>query len=511
MNNDKFFRRLDGSYNNLKYPSWGAKDTQLLRTTPAAYADGISEIVTRGENTPSPRLISNSLCNQRSQNKNTSGLSDFIWLWGQLLEHELSLTTPTDPAEEEPIQAKNGDAYLKEGESIPFERSAYALSTGFNEDNPRQQINQHSSFIDGTSIYGTSEARLNALRAWDGSGKMRVYHSRTGKLLPFNSTGLDNVIPPNHIDPCEFFTSGDTRANENIMLTSLHTLFVREHNRLCDRLIKNNPILTGKDEEIFQLARKLVGAIMQAITYNEFIPALLGKNALSKYQGYCDDVNPSISNIFSSACFRLSHNMLPNKLTLGKEQISLHETFFNPTLIKETGIEVWLQDRYRKASPKIDLTLSNDVRNFLFINSNDENQIPLDFASLNIHRGRDHGLADYNSTRKTYGLAPITRFSEITSDIDTQNTLKSLYNNTDSIDPWIGGLAEDHMEGAQVGEIIYTVLKNQFERLRDGDRYWYENDSILQGYQDKISTVTLAKVIERNTYLSDMQDNVFYV
>ena len=67
------------------------------------------------------------------------------------------------------------------------------------------------------------------------------------------------------------------------------------------------------------------------------------------------------------------------------------------------------------------------------------------------------------------------------------------------------------MQGAQVGELIYTVLKNQFERLRDGDRYWYENDPILQGYQDKISTVTLAKLIERNTYLRNMPSNVFHI
>lgn len=512
MNSDKFFRRLDGSNNNEQHPTWGAKDFPLLRKTPIAYADGISKLATRGKKSPSPRKISNSLCQQTKQTENRAGLSDFVWAWGQFLDHEIGLTEAEKPEENANIRVKKEDPYFKAGGMIPFKRSAYAVATGLIAENPRQQINQFSSFIDAANIYGVDNSRLNELRANDGTGKMRVYHSRTGDLLPFNTTGLHNIISPETADPASFFVSGDIRANEHAVLTALHTLFLREHNRLCDRVIKKHPILSGKDDEIFQLARKLVGAIMQAITYKEFIPALLGENALTPYRGYRDDVNPSISNIFSAACYRVGHSMLPDTLNIGngKTRIKLSKAFFNPNIIKENGIEPLLQGRYLQCMQEVDLQITDELRNFLFSPPNPRFQPFLDLASINIQRGRDHGLSDYNSAREAFGLKRVTCFSAISSDTSIQKKLKALYDNVDSIDPWIGGLAEDHLNGAQVGELIFYVLKDQFERMRDGDRFWYENDPILQGYQDKIESVTLGKVIRRNTYLKGVPSNVFY-
>jgi len=513
MNSDKFFRRLDGSYNNFKHTTWGAKNTPLLRKTPVAYADGCSALAERGEDSPNPRNISNILCHQEAEVENSEGLSDFVWAWGQFLDHEIDLTEAADPEEHANIAVAVDDPYHTGGGIIHFKRSAYAFSTGLGEGNPRQQINQLSSYIDAANIYGVDEDRLFELRAGDGSGKMKVFHSRKGDLLPFNTTALPNAINPTDANPSDFFLAGDVRANEHIVLTAMHTLFVREHNRLCDRVTEKHPILLGKDEEIFQLARKLVGAIMQAITYKEFIPALLGANALSPYKGYCSDVNAGVANVFSTACYRLGHSMLPDKLHSagGKISINLRDAFFNPDLIKERGIEFLLQGRYKQKMQNVDLKISSEIRNFLFSLPNIENQPFLDLASLNIQRGRDHGLADYNSVRVSYGLAPVTDFTDIGCDTEVQKNLKKLYGHVDNIDPWIGALAEEHKDGAQVGEMIFSVLKDQFERMRDGDRFWYENDPILQGYQHKIEGVTLAKVIRRNTYLKDVPDDVFRI
>lgn len=513
MNSDKFFRRLDGTYNNLKHPTWGAKDTPLLRKTPVAYADGYSSLAKRGVNSPNPREISNLLCHQDIPTENSADLSDFVWVWGQFLDHEIDLTEAAEPSENADIPIPEDEPYHTGASMIPFKRSAYAFTTGLAKNNPRQQINQLASYIDAANVYGVDSDRLFELRAGDGSGKMKVFHSRKGDLLPFNTTDLANATPASATEASRFFLAGDVRANEHAILTAMHTLFVREHNRLCDRVIEKHPILLGKDEEIFQLARKLVGAIMQAITYKEFIPALLGDNALSHYDGYCEDVNAGVANVFSTACYRLGHSMLPDQLhsATGKTHIKLRDAFFNPDLIKERGIEFLLQGRYKQKMQEIDLQISSEVRNFLFSPPNDENQPFLDLASLNIQRGRDHGLADYNSVRESYGLPRVTGFDEITCKPKVQKNLKILYGDVNTIDPWIGGLAEDHKEGAQVGELIFTVLKDQFERMRDGDRFWYENDPILQGYQDKIESVTLAKVIRRNTYLKDVPDNVFRV
>jgi hypothetical protein len=146
------------------------------------------------------------------------------------------------------------------------------------------------------------------------------------------------------------------------------------------------------------------------------------------------------------------------------------------------------------------------VRNFLF---GPPGAGGLDLASLNIARGRDHGLADYNSMRAAYGLPRVSDFSEITSDADTQAKLESLYGSVDNIDAWVGGLAEDHVPGGSVGPLLRSIIGDQFTRLRDGDRFWYQNT--FRGDELKrIDHTTLAQVIERNTDLTGLQRDVFF-
>jgi hypothetical protein len=131
-------------------------------------------------------------------------------------------------------------------------------------------------------------------------------------------------------------------------------------------------------------------------------------------------------------------------------------------------------------------------------------------ASLNIQRGRDHGLADYNRVRVAYGLSPVRRFSDITDDVEVQQTLRELYGDVNNIDLWVGGLAEDHVPGSSFGPLIQRVLIDQFQRLRDGDRFWYER--VFSGQElDQLRRITLADIIERNTTVEGLQDNVFFM
>ncbi len=106
----------------------------------------------------------------------------------------------------------------------------------------------------------------------------------------------------------QLFAAGDVRTNENIELTSLHALFAREHNRIADQLRALNPRLT--DEQIYLRARSIVIAELQAITYNEWLPAILGPNAIAPYRGYNPRINPQLSNEFSTAAFRFGHSLL---------------------------------------------------------------------------------------------------------------------------------------------------------------------------------------------------------
>jgi peroxidase len=156
----------------------------------------------------------------------------------------------------------------------------------------------------------------------------------------------------------------------------------------------------------------------------------------------------------------------------------------------------------------VDTLIVDDVRNFLFGNPGEGG---FDLASLNIQRGRDHGLANYNQARVDYGLAPVTSFAEITSNPELQEKLAATYSSVDDIDGWVGGLAEDHVPGALVGELVRAVLTDQFEALRNGDRFWYEN--VLSPPTVRfVNRQTLSVIIKRNTGIGkELKKNVFKV
>ena len=496
---------IDGSGNNLIETDWGSTDEQLLRLVSVEYGDGIS--TPAGEVRPSAREVSNVVADQTKLVSNDRGLTDLVWLWGQFIDHDIDLTEGADPAEAFNIEVPAGDAYFDPDgtgtEVIGLNRSVYDTDTGDELGDPRQQLNQISAFLDGSVIYGSDEERAAALRTFEG-GKLKT---SAGDLLPFNEGGLDNAGGP--FDT--LFLAGDVRANENAALTAMQTLWVREHNRLAEDIAAENPDLT--DEEIYQQARAIVRAELQVITYNEFLPALLGKDALSEYTGYDPTVNPGISNLFSTAAYRLGHSMLPTELlrlnndgsTVEAGNLALQDAFFAPQEIIEGGIDSLLLGAANQQAQEIDNMIIDDVRNFLFGDPGDGG---FDLASLNIQRGRDHGLADYNQARIDLGLEPVTSFAEITSDPQLAAELEALYGDINNIDAWVGGLAEDHLPGSSLGEFMQTVLVDQFERLRDGDRFWYEN--VLSERQiAAVERATLSDVIMRNTDIEGLSDNVF--
>ncbi len=489
-------RSIDGSGNNVDNPDLGTPGQPLLRIADADYADGVSDPA--GEDRPSAREISNVLSGvEDAGTKNERGLSAFLYVWGQFLDHDIDLTESQDDGELFPVEVPEGDPLFDPTGSgdatIPLTRSQYDLASGTSVDNPREQISSITAYIDGSQVYGSDQATADSLREFVG-GRLTITESG---LLPLNESGT--VI------------AGDIRASENLSLTSLHTLFVREHNRLAEEISASDASLT--DEEIYQQARARVIAEIQSITYNEFLPALLGKNAISDYQGYDSSVDPTIANEFSTAAFRFGHSTLnddvgffDNDGLAVQDEIALKDAFFNSGLLEETGIDSILKYDASSRSQEIDLEVVDSVRNFLF---GPPGAGGLDLVALNIQRGRDHGLSDYNATREAYGLDEIDSFDDITSNVELQGKLESLYGHVNNIDLWVGLLAEDHLAGSSVGELTQTIIVDQFERLRDGDRFWYENT--LNGREIKaVENTSLADVIERNTTVDSLQSNVFF-
>lgn len=511
------YRSIDGTCNNTSSPAtatWGAADVPLKRAMAEEY--GPSDLFNgmAGEDRPSPRAISNAVVAQPGNIPSSYHLSSMVFTWGQFLDHDITLT-PESEEESYPIILPDDEPLFTV--DIPFHRSAIYPGTG--EETPRQQMNLITSWIDGSNVYGSEESRANWLRTFI-DGKLKT---SSGNLLPFNTidgeydSPIDPDAPSMAMDEggtVKTFVAGDIRAAEQPGLTSLHTLFVREHNRICDELKAQG---MTDDEEMYQTARKKVGAYIQSITFNEFLPAL--GIELPPFIEYDPAIKPDISNIFATAAYRLGHTMVTDEILLrdnycqpiGNGSLSLVEGFFNPQVVRTYGIEPILKGLSAQVQQEIDRHIIDNLRNFLFADPNGPVVFGLDLASLNIQRGRDHGLPDYNTVRALSGLYPVTSFNQINPSYKVWSTLAKVYqNDVNNIDPWVGMLAEWHMPGKPIGPTLYNLLKEQFQNLRDGDYYYYENDPAIS-YMDQmqIRNTQLSEIIQRNTSLSYLAFNIF--
>jgi hypothetical protein len=501
-------RSYDGSGNNVANPTWGQAGTDLRRIAPAAYGDGVSSLA--GTGLPGPRVISNALNPQPKDIPNTLHLSDFIYVWGQFIDHDLDLT-PSGTTEPINIPVPTGDPWFDPhgtGSQVIFDsRSLFDLATGTGSDNPREQPNTITAFLDGSVIYGSDPARAAALRTFLGG------HLKTsaGNLLPFDSFALPEANDTGQFPLSQLFLTGDVRGNENVLLVTIETLFVREHNRVADLYAAAYP--TWTDEQLYQAARRVVGAEIESITYNEFLPALLGPGALPAYAGYDATVNAGIANEFSTAAFRIGHaqlngviRFLDNAGNPIRAPLDLAQAFDNPVPVEQAGIDPLLKYLASDNAQEVNTQVIDEIRNMLFGPPGSGGQ---DLLSLDIQRGRDHGLPDYNTVRQAYSLPAVTSFDQISSDPAVQAELQSLYSDVNHIDLLIGGLAEDHVPGAAVGPTFRAILVNQFTRTRAGDRLWFENTFGGMALTT-LQHITLADIIRSNTLLTNIQDNVFF-
>ncbi len=515
------FRTIDGTGNNVAHPSWGAVNADLLRLHVApAYGDGVS--TPSGAHRPNPRVISNNVVAQPNK-PGEPGISNYIWMWGQFMDHDLDLTPssaiagPPGCSEVGNIPVPTGDPIFDPASTgtavIDFCRSVFDSATGTGPHNPRQAPNVITGFLDASNVYGSDTVRANTLRKNDGSGELLTSVGDNGEvLLPHNTFGL-----PNGGDPrTTLFVAGDMRVNENNALTSMHTLFMREHNFWARRIRQEaGPHSSLSDDDIYYRARAIVGAELQAITYNEFLPTLLGQGAIPPYTGYHPWVNPGIESIFSTTSYRFGHTMLThflNRLGPGlhpipQGPITLQSAFFNPTPVQQLGVDVLLRGAAHEQANQFDCFIVDDVRNFLI---NDPMPGAFDLASLNIQRGRDMGQPSYNDVRLAYGLAPKPSIGAVTSDPLARARLTSVYGSVSDIDPWLGGICENPVPGAVVGELVRAVVGEQFTRTRDGDRFYYENVFSPQ-WVNYFKHLSLSDVLKRSTSINprEIQDNPF--
>ncbi len=508
--NGTTYRNADGRCNNLQagQSDWGSAGSELLRMGEATYgADGYS----MRSDLPAPRDVSNAIVAQSHSIPNARNVSAMLMQWGQFIDHDIGLTPAQVGTESAPIAIAPGDPHFSG--DMPFNRSIYAAGTGDSAGNPRQQVNVNTAWLDGSQVYGSDAQTALELRS-NTSGKLRMSE---GELL--------------HLDAVGNFVSGDERVSEQVGLTAMHTLFNREHNRIAKTLETSlrgtsvdgiAPGATGYeaalDEKIYQEARRINTAQMQAITWNEFLPALLGDDAITTWSGYRSDVNPGIANEFSTAAFRFGHSTLnaevmrigENGQPIAAGNLPLEQAFMNPGLLRDSangGIEAILRGLSVQSAQEVDTYVVDAVRNMLFPPPVD---VGFDLTALNLQRARDHGIGGYNASRIAYGLAPV--------DWDSagflpgiREKLMTVYDRIDDVDLWIGGLAEQHVNGGMLGETFATIVIDQFTRLRDGDRFWYQNAQFEDIWLDSIEDSRLSAIVMRNTTIDTMQANAFFM
>lgn len=491
---------------NVAHPSgWcnsprnlGAVDSKQLRL------DGrVERRLGLGDLLPNPRVVSESLGVMNKGKLAPRGVNLLMVVFGQFIDHDIVLT----PSGQRRRDASFPVVVEGRAQRMPFLRSdVLSLPVCCDQRYGGEEgmvYNAATAFVDASVVYGTELARQGALRLHK-DGKLIMKKTKDGWRLPRNSRSellytLNNV---NRRDDEQLAVAGEMRANENPILTALQTLFAREHNRVCDLLIKElrargMPMLT--DEWLFQQARRVIVAELQSIAFNEFMPAMLGEGAISAYGGYNPKVDPSTDLIFTSAAYRWGHSAIRNEIWArgqdGKQRTySLQDTFFNPKLFASETVEAWLIGAINAPAMDIDLEHADSVRQFLFSPGRPGR---LDLLALNIQRGRDHNLPSYLAARELHGL--VRGLNDISE--ETRNRVLEVYGDPEKIDALIGGLAEEKTNGSLLGPLFHKIVKDQFEKLRNGDRFYYENVR-WGGFMGQLEIVS--KIMRHEVKLADI-------
>ena len=593
-------RSLDGRGNNVRHPTWGQAGARYLRIAPPAYADGIGRMV---PGRPA-RFISNRIFNDVGQNLfSENDVTQWGWVWGQFLDHDFGLRDER-VIEIEPIGFSAADpleGFRNDFNAIDFWRTPPAPDTGVTS--PRQYVNRLSSYIDASNVYGITAKRLDWLRVGtvngrpaDNSPKLLLtngYLPRVGARGDPKNAPATDLFGALVATPQNAIVAGDTRANGNVGLTAVHTLFAREHNRIVHLLPSS---LSA--ERRFQIARRVVGAEEQYITYAQFLPAL--GVSLHPYHGYDRAANASLSNEFAEVGFR-AHSMINGDLHVtqrssrwsaplladfasGGINVTAHDGLVtldiplvvalgNPTLLERVGVGPVSQALASEREYNNDEQIDDALRSVLFrvpkpgVTDPRACELPVvdprcftgvqDLGAVDVQRARDHGIPMYNALRQAYGLAPKGSFGEITgesndpADGSLLNTpaglafvelrdrngnpiplggpsaqenavtgvrrtslaarLQAIYGDVGKLDAFVGMMCERHVPGTEFGDLQLAIWQRQFEALRDGDRFFYANDSALADIKRRYGISfrrTLAQVIEQNSD-GHVQSNVF--
>uniref|UniRef100_A0A2K5TRL1 Sushi domain-containing protein n=1 Tax=Macaca fascicularis TaxID=9541 RepID=A0A2K5TRL1_MACFA len=508
------YRLITGACNNRDHPRWGASNTALARWLPPVYEDGFSQprgwnpsILHNGFPLPPVREVTRHVIQVSNEVvTDDDRYSDLLMAWGQYIDHDIAFTPQSTSK-----AAFRGGADCQvtcenQNPCFPIQvsfRKRFYLAGNLSTANPRQQMNGLTSFLDAST-----------LRNWTSAGAARVTRLRdSAAYLPPRNPGETR-------GPC--FLAGDGRASRSPLPDgAAHAVAARAQPPGGSR-----PSARGADA--CTRRRKVVGALHQIITLRDYVPRILGPEAFQQYvgpyEGYDSAANPTVSNVFSTAAFRFGHatiHPLVRRLDAGFQEhpglpgLWLHETFFSPwTLLHGGGLDPLIRGLLaRPAKLQVqDQLMNEELTERLFVLSNSST---LDLASINLQRGRDHGLPGYNEWREFCGLPRLETPADLSTAIASRSVadkILDLYKHPDNIDVWLGGLAENFLPRARTGPLFACLIGKQMKALRDGDWFWWENSHVFTDAQrHELEKHSLSRVICDNTGLTRVPVDAFRV
>ncbi|KAK7891032.1 hypothetical protein WMY93_022995 [Mugilogobius chulae] len=515
--------RFDGWYNSLASPQRGAVGSHLVRLLPARFWDGVYQPIQEPQ-LPNPRALSRVLTQGPSGLPSIRNQTVLSLFFGYHVTFEIFDTrNPGCPPEFMNIPVPRGDPIFDPSSTgkvlLPSQRRQYALETGLSPSNPRSRyksdysnVNSVTAWIDGSSIYGPSSSWSDSLRSFSG-GLLASGSERNMPRLESGRMFMWNAPDPSSGEhgPHGLYELGNAWANENMFTAAEGIIWFRYHNYVASKLHEKHP--DWSDERLFQNARKTVVATFQNIVAYEWLPAYLGDKKLSTYPGYQKFVDPGVSPEFQVAAIRFGVTMAPPGVYMRNKTchfrqimnsdgrsfpaVRLCNSFWkrqNPNMKTSQDVDELLMGMASQISEREDHTVVEDLRDFMYG--------PLrftrtDLVALTINRGRDFGLP---TTQKSERLWLLKDISE-------------LYNGDISkLELFVGGLLES-VDGP--GPVFSAIILDQFERIRNGDRFWFENTQNGLFTDEEIQTIrntTFHDVIVAVTSAdaADIQENVFF-
>lgn len=374
------------------------------------------------------------------------GMSQMVWAWAQLIQHDIFLYSTLNTST---FDIQLGSSYGNM--SLPY------LNLTANCTSP----NGRTWALDGSPIYSDAinPSRLSLLR----TGTFGNMRQSAGGYLPFMPDGSGS------------FLAGDVDVNENPLLASLVTLFVREHNYWARELRQIQPLWT--DDQLFWKARQYVIIELQRITTQEWLPILLGGYlGTPPHPPVIPIVFPANSTVVTAEFAALGSEFYRS---LANDN-STNVTNVTSTVLT-SGLEGIFNNAWSQSSLSFDVKVApaqcNGTQSF-------------DYITAGLTRAQELGITtNYSHLCATFGTTP-----KNVATAGSRAVLAQVWN--EAPPAWPGGSLQ---------WTTINILLEQLNRVQANDPNWFTNPSVVASagstFYPILASTTLADVIYRNTQL----------